>query len=381
MLICGIDGGNNTVITAVEGKEPIVIPTIIAEYSDLDIGLELKEKSLLESLDVEIELNYNNQKTKRNLGRYYVGNRVKDANVSADMRNIGDTKKGDEKLLIVMLSSLAAAAVIDQGKNSGLVKQDLKIVTGLPFLQYKRDRDTYKQEFIGQHKVIIRGKNTIEVELNIMDVTVDVEGAGALNKLIFNEDDYIYPDDELVDRTILGVEVGEFTTEIIALKFKENQDGNIIPEYNIPLCTGIDKGIANAKQKVIDYLREQCGTKKDRYDIDLAVRRGKKRGIIILKNRQEFDIMPLYTQQLTKLAADITGTLKDKIENSNDSIGDILHTLLYGGGPCVLDYHFGNAMREKIEASIGCKSDIAENPHFANALGYLEKAKYIYGEE
>ncbi len=379
MLVCGIDGGNNTVITAIEEKEPIIIPTIIAPYSDMDTGLELKEKTLLASLDVEIELNYNNQKTKRNLGRYYVGEMVKNIGISADMRTIGDNKKGDEKLLIVMLTSLAVAAITEQGKDSGIVTQDIKLVTGLPYLQFKKDKDTYKQEFLGQHKITIRSKNTIEVELNIDDVVVDIEGAGALNKLIFNGDEYIYPDDQLVERSILGVEVGEFTTEIIALKFKENDDGNIVPEYSIPLCTGMEKGIANAKQIVIDYLREKCNTVKDRFDIDMALKRKTKKGIIYLANGEAFDITPMYSQCLNTLATDITSTIKSKIKNSNES-GNIIHTLLYGGGPCVLDYTFGNTLRDKLKSEIGGKSSISEKPHLANALGYLEKAKYIYNE-
>lgn len=380
MLVCGIDGGNNTVITSIEGKESIIIPTIVAPYIDLNNGLENKEKSLLKSLDVEIDLNYSNQKTKRSLGRYFVGEMVKNTGVFADMRNIGDSKKGDEKLLFVMLTSLAVAAVMDQDKNSGIVKQDLKIVTGLPFLQFRNNKDEYKQEFLGQHKVTIRSINTIEVELNILDVLVDVEGAGALNKLIFNGDEYIYGDSKIVDRIVLGVEVGEFTTEIIALKFKENDEGNIIPEYHIPLCTGMDKGIANAKQKVIDYLREIHGTEKDRYDIDHVVRRKNNRGGILLKNGEKFDIIPLYMQSLNVLATEITGMVKNKINNTNNT-GNIIHTLLYGGGPCVLEYQFGNVLREKIKTEIGGESSISNNPQIANALGYLEKAKFVYGEE
>lgn len=380
MLVCGIDGGNNTVITAIEGMEPIIIPTIIAPYTDFNNGLELKDKPLLSSLDVEIELNYNNQRTKRNLGRFFVGERIKSLGITPDMRDIGDIKEGDEKLLVVMLTSLAVAAVMDQDKKSGIVRQDLKIVTGLPYLQVKIHKDAYKQEFIGQHKVTIRGKDTIEVELNILDVTVDVEGAGALNKLIFNGDDYIYEDSKIVDRIVLGVEVGEFTTEIIALKFKENEEGNIIPEYHIPLCTGMDKGIANAKQKVIDYLRENHATEKDRYDIDHVVKRKNNRGVISLANGEAFDIIPLYKQSLGVLAAEVTSMIKNKIKNTNDT-GNIIHTLLYGGGPCVLEYQFGNALREKMKAEIGGESTISEKPHLANALGYLEKAKYIYGEE
>lgn len=378
-MIVGIDGGNNTVITAVEGKDPIIIPTLYSPYKDYDQGLEINKKDLKNSLDVEIELNYQNAQTKKHLGRYYVGNLAKEIEGSnVKIRNIGKNKKGDEGLLICMLTSLAISVVENQGKVSGSLRQDIKLVTGLPLAQYKNDKNEFAKEILGNHRVIFRGRYSIEVELHISDVIVEVEGAGALNKLIFNDDgDYIFSEDKLIDRIILGVEVGEFTSEIIAITFKENEDGKILPEYKVKLCTPLDKGIANAKQPIIDLLRDNYNTIKDRYDIDMALKRNRNKGVIYLENGDAFNITNLYEEQLKALAEDISIKLSDKIKNSGEK-GNIINTLIFGGGPCVLDYKFGNFLREGIKEVIGGDSKITDKPHLENALGYLEKAKVVF---
>lgn len=382
MMLVGIDGGNNTIITAVEGMEPIIIPTLYAPFKDYDQGLETSRKNLRDSLDVEIELNFQNAKTKKNLGRFYVGTLAKQIEGSnVKIRNIGKDKQGDESLMFCMLTSLAVTVVEEQNKFEGTVTQDIKMVTGLPLSQYKNSKSQYAKELIGSHKVTFRGNYNIDVELHITDVEVEVEGAGALNKLIFDESgNYIYPENDLVDRIILGIEVGEFTSEIIAITFLENNDGKVLPEFKIKLCTPIDKGIANAKQPIIDLLRENHNTIKDRYDIDTALKRVKNKGIIYLENGEPFNIINMYEEQLKSLAEDISIKISDKIKSSGEK-GNIMHTLIFGGGPCVLDYKFGNFLRDRIKEIIGGNSEITNKPHLENSLGYLEKAKVIYGAE
>ncbi len=84
----------------------------------------------------------------------------------------------------------------------------------------------------------------------------------------------------MIDRTILWLEVGEFTSEIIALTFKENEERKLVAEYKQKLCMGIDVGIANAKQFVIDFVRDKYNTIIDRHDIDITLRRKLRSGNI-----------------------------------------------------------------------------------------------------
>jgi len=384
MLFVGIDGGNNTIITSIEGKSPLIIPTVYSNYKEVQNNFTKKSKSLQNSLDVEIELNCKNNKNRKSLGRYLVGKLAKDSEGSkVKVRSIGKSKCGDNGLLICMLTSLAVATVEHQNITSGTLTQDIKMVTGLPYNQFRTDHDNYIKQFLGCHKVIIRGQYEIEVELNIVDVVVEVEGAGALNKLILDDSgNYIYADDDLIDRTILGIEVGEFTSEILSIVFREDEDGSIQPEYKANLCTGIDLGIANAKQPIIEQFREEYQTIIDRYDIDFALARSARRGFIDfdvnINDLNSMNIIEPYSQQLEVLAESIATIINNKIKDSGIRKGTIKHTLIYGGGACVLDYRFGNQLKENVSEIIGISSSIAENPHLSNSLGYLEKTKYVF---
>ncbi|NLD47604.1 MAG: hypothetical protein GX660_10460, partial [Clostridiaceae bacterium] len=246
--------------------------------------------------------------------------------------------------------------------------------------QFKNDREEYSKQFIGCHKVIFRGIYDLEVELDILDAKVEMEGADALRRLIFNDSgEYLYKEEELIDRTILGIDFGEFTSEIIALSFRENEDGKIIPEYKQKLCMGIDLGIANAKQPVIDFLRDRYNTIIDRYDIDSSLKRRMRRGNIDLENGEMFNLSQLYEENISQLANSISTLLNNKVKSAGEK-GKIKHTLLYGGGVCVLDYKMGNFLKERVQELLGGKSSIVENPHTVNALSYLDKAIKVYGE-
>lgn len=380
MLRIGIDGGNSTTIIAVEDMDPIIIPTIISPYKDYSKGFDFKKKRLADMLDVEIELNFNNKQLKKSLGRYFVGNMAKKEGDNVKIRNIGQIKKGDEWLFIIMLTSMAVAVVENQQKYEGTLSQEIKFVTGLPYIQYQ-DKEEFLKQFIGDHKVKFRGSYNMEVELFIRAGYVEVEGAGALNKLIFNEEGYILPADELIGRNIVGIEIGEFTSEIITVTFVDEEDEGIVPEYKHKLCTGFDLGIATAKQYVIDYLREEKNTPIDRYDLDDSLKFPKARkGLIDCTNGEKFNILEMYETQLTELAQKLAARISDKINNSGEK-GRIIHTLIYGGGACALDYKFGNAIRDAARKTIGGESEIVSEPHLVNATGYLRKAKALYDIE
>ncbi|MFZ5985812.1 MAG: hypothetical protein ACOYWZ_01625 [Bacillota bacterium] len=382
-MILGIDGGNNTVITAVEGKEPIIIPTVISPYRDYDQGLEMLEfskKALKDSLDVEITLNHKDTINKRALGRFYAGSLAKEMEgVNVKERAIGKFKAGDEVLLVCMLASLAVAVIESQGVDRGKAFKQVKIVTGLPFLQFRSGKEEFIRQFIGQHKVIFRGSFNIEVELDITGVDVEIEGIGALYKTILNSGgQQMFKKEELIDRTILGVEVGEFTSEIIALTFKEDRDGKIFPEYKQKLCMGIDMGIAGAKQPVIDFLRERHNTIADRFDIDMAVRRKLRKGEFDLETGETYNIISMFEENLVQLSNTISTLINNKVKSLSEK-GKIKYTLLYGGGVCVLDYKMGSYLKDSLREAIGGECIVLENAHVANAFGYLEKAKRIFG--
>lgn len=386
MLRMGVDAGNSTIILRQEGlDEPIIIPTVYADYKEYHNmeGLNLKNKenneSIEDNLDVEIILDYQNAKRARNLGRKLVGNLARKLEGTKSLvREIGKNKAGDDDLLFCMITTLAVGVIKDQKKEEGILSEDINQVTGLPYQQYKVDTEKFSEELKGKHKVIIRGKYNLEIEINNQEVEVDAEGAGSLNSCLFDaEGNYIYREEELLDRLLLGVDIGEFTSEVIALIFLENEKGEIYPEYFGKLCFGIDLGIANAKQPIIDKLLERYTTLVDRYEIDKVVKRKIRKGEIDTEAGKTYNILHDYERNIKELSNNISSVIANKVKNAGVK-GRIKESLLFGGGPCVLDKKMGNFIREKLKNSIGGETRISENALTSNADGYLERALAIF---
>ncbi len=382
-VLVGIDGGNNTVKTALEGGKTIIIPTIAAPYRSYDQGLELLEvnkRALKDSMDVEIILNYEDNSNKKELGRFYVGNHAKEMEgVSIKERTIGKAKAGDELLLVCMLASVAAAVVDEHSCDMKQVHEQIRMVTGLPFLQYRTGRDEFVSRLLGKHKIIFRGTHEVEVEIDVKEVHTEIEGLGALDKTILNTaNKNMFSEEEIIDRTILGIDIGEFTSDVIALVFKDDGDGRIVPEFKQKLCMGIDMGISSAKQPIIDLVREKYNTIVDRADIDTCLKRRYRKGEIDLETGETFSIIGLFEENLAQLSNIISVLINNKVKSLSEK-GRIKYALLYGGGVCALDGRMGELLKEKIGEVIGGECIILEDAQIINALGYLEKAKKLYG--
>lgn len=383
MLLSGLDGGNNTVILSMEGMsgtKAVIVPTVYANYKESYKALQETKKELIDNLDVEITLNTTNLEKKEYLGRFIVGNlAVSLEKENATIRENGKNKTGDIGLMICMLTTLAYGVVKTQNKEYGKVSSKVALVTGLPYLQYREDKKAFREQFNGTHTVKFCGDYDITVELHIIETSVQCEGAGALNKAIFNDKGtYKYPEDDLIDRYIMGFDVGEFTSELITMTFIE-KDNMVLPEYQSNLCTGIDFGIANAKQPIIDYIRETKNTIIDRYTIDKVIKRQRRKGILDLASDNEFDIITHYDKYLKDVANTTGNAVINKIHHANITGRKIKEFIIFGGGADTLNGKFGSYLSDKIQESLNPQNlIIADNALTANADGYLEKAKAIY---
>jgi hypothetical protein len=383
MLLAGLDGGNNTVILSMDGMtgdKAVIIPTVYANYKESYNALPETRKDLINNLDVEITLNAMNLEKKKELGRFIVGNlAISLEKENATIRENGKNKTGDEGLLVCMLTTLAYGVIKSQNKDYGRVSSKIGLVTGLPYLQYREDKKEFGEQFIGTHIVKFNGDYDITVELKITETSVQCEGAGALNKSIFNDKgEYKYSEDDLIDRYIMGFDVGEFTSELITMTFVE-KDNMVIPEYQSNLCTGIDYGIANAKQPIIDYIRETKNTIVDRYTIDKVIKRSRRKGILDLASDEEYNITNDYDKYLKDVANTTGNSVINKIHHANITGRKIKEFIIFGGGADTLNGKFGSYLSDKLEASLKPQNlIIADNALTANADGYLEKAKAIY---
>ena len=221
MYIVGIDAGNNSTITSsnnFNSKKAVILPTECTDHEELinENAFGQRELSSFEDLDVSITLNTNTTKP-TSLGRKFVGYRAYQINESKFnniSRSIGQEKVGDKDLKICMLTSLAYSVMKHQNKFEGHIKEDVSGVLSLPYEQYLDNldkEDPFGKEFKGKHEVRINHQgNEAIVDLNIINTTTDCEGAGALNNHIYNND---FSAEEWLERSILGIDVGEFTTE------------------------------------------------------------------------------------------------------------------------------------------------------------------------
>lgn len=387
-MILGVDGGNFSVKTSFAnhtGDNAIVIPTATATYHDYNTGATNNSQDLIDALIVDITMNIDKKENEqKKFGKHLIGNKAREVEgENSDIRTIGKIKIGDETLLKTMLTSIAYAVCVDQNKFDGLVTDDIYMVTGLPYAEYKNYKDEYKNQFVGTHKIVFN--EGAEVIINIKNVDVSFEGADALNFALYDRDgNFKYSDSELLDRSIVGINIGEGTTEQIVRTFCEEK-GKLETKYIPKLCIGHPIGIANAKQSLIGHVQSHKNAKIDRYTIEKVVRRTIRRGDIDLNETEVIDgkavkkthnILDEYDLRLKTtaktIATEVTNTLVEANEHNK-----VLEIILFGGAPKVLG-KFGSYVVDSLKSTLKTNVIIAHNTSTADSDAYFEKALLLH---
>ena len=386
MIKVGLDGGNNSTILSTKeyrGDNAIIIPTVRINYRDYEGNFSFKknEKDLISLLDVEVS-SFNDKTQKRtDYGRHLVGQLALDTvGGTIDTRNMAQKKLGDNDLFVCMLTNLAYFSVIYQNKYEGFIESDFEIVVGLPYLQYIKEKDEYRDQFIGTHTVKFLGKFNIEVKVNILKCMVDCEGVGALISNMHKNGKFWKEPQEICDKFYMALDVGEYTTEEICVKFFYSEEIDEIDfDFYPPLCTGYKLGIANAKQPVIDSIRhEHEGTDLDRYKFDKIISHKIKPGILTTKKGEEIDIKPRYGSEIDNIVNRLGNDVVSSATNQGIQ-GQFVEIVLFGGGPLVLEKKFGSKLRDILYEGLACKNIvIAKNSSTANSDGYYERALVIF---
>lgn len=388
MLIGGLDAGNNTIILSLEdsfGEEAIIIPTITTPYVDNSFGKNNKKATLLNNLDVEITLNYDRGKEgKKNLGRHFVGQLAPNVNNKIDLRNGAQKKLGDEDLMICMLTTLAYGAIKAQGKEEGSVTADYNIVTGLPYLQYKNDAEGFSKQLVGNHLVKFMGDYDITVEIRVSECVVECEGFRATQSILCDKDGlFIFKPEDMVGKYAVGVDIGEFTTELMVGRFDEIENANVKFEFVGRLCNGWNIGITEAKQSLIDSINKDFATEISRHTIDTNLKSKIAKGKINLANGEEFSYIDFYKQFLREVAESISDKIVNTLVNAGIK-GNILRIGLMGGGPEIFDKAFGGYMKDYLSRDLSIKPEniqIPQNALTINADCYLKRAESRWSKE
>lgn len=388
MLIGGLDAGNNTIILSLEdafGEDAIIVPTITTPYVDNSFGKNNEKATLLNNLDVEVTLNYDRGKEgKKNLGRHFVGELAPNVNNKIDLRNGAQKKLGDIDLMICMLTTLAYGGIKTQSKEEGSITVDYNIVTGLPYLQYKNDSDGFSAQLTGNHLVKFMGDYDITVEVRIHECIVECEGFRATQSMLCDEDGvYLFKPEDMVGKYAIGVDIGEFTTEMMLGIFRETESANIKFEFVGRLCNGWNIGITDAKQTLIDNINKNHATEISRYAIDNNLKSKIARGKISLSNGEEFNYVNSYKSYLQEVAESITDRIVNTLVKEGIK-GNILRIGLMGGGPAIFDKAFGGYMKDFLSRDLSIKPEniqIPQNALTINADCYLKRAESRWSKE
>lgn len=350
MIIVKGDLGNSHLKLYVENKNNetkiYIVPTMVAAYRENFLGTEISSSEF--PYNLESTVIYNNGKGNENLGRHYVGFLAKKMEGIINDREIGAMKCGDQDLIIVLLTTIAA---ICEKEGDNIV--DLSV--SLPLSQFQGYHARYEKQWEGKHEVILHQLNNKPVKFEIKKCVCGVEGVRALEQIALTN-----PEIQKPNRKILGIDCGEYTTEVIAGYYSLENDNMIFDNF-LKLCFPVELGVAYAKQRVIDFLMMKHNTFVDRYDIDFAVKENDNK--IYLDNGSMFDISSVYNPALYELANDIVKKIFNVVKSHKEK-PNIECMFLYGGAAEILDFakHFSD-LTKKI---IGVDCFIKDNPSLAN---------------
>ena len=267
-------------IKATLNDEKVKMPSVIASEKPQDItepvSFDDQEqqaaymKDFINKLDVSVS---SSAVTKQ--GRYLIGQAAVNSNLPLTAFDVNDFagKSDDDLAMVLTLSLIAGKRVKDAFFNSEDLGETLKVTvnmaTALPVAEGKNTGviDRYKNKFLGKtHTVTFHNfKDPITVAIKFRSVYVALEGETA-QLYIKNADQKfketmvadlkanyadmaeITADDIVQTQNVLGIDIGEGTTDLIMLV------NNLV---NAKASTSLAKGYGNVLQLANDVLQKQ----------------------------------------------------------------------------------------------------------------------------
>lgn len=382
-----VDGGNSSVKVIVEGLQKMIYPNIVANASLINYNLmqDLKTGVGLDKLDVEVTTHCEkNQK-----GERFLFGSMAEAYQPKNRSNTDKSK--DTQLVNSMLTAIAYSLIVWKQKSGENLSEQMTVrvnlATGLPYHEWKQDetREDYEELLTGNHKVKFNHPffKVKEMELIIENTLVLVEGESALNIKINEEDNEFQTMEanELLDTVIVGVDLGAFTSEIVAKQFYRvvNEEGLdeediVIGVRTMPhLTKGIKKGVGHIMEYAIgDIQQNEKVDSLIRRDIEKAFssegKKGGRTGHLVGSGVYIGDYFKPHAEQFAKeLAQEFYGLYNDT--NVKNKIKKIY---ISGGGSQIEP--LVNVFKTYLKNDgydPGIIVTLSEpNPIFANAIGY-----------
>lgn len=280
---------------------------------------------------------------------YYVGH-----NAIVNTRNgrltLRQNKSDHEHNKVKFLTSLAL--LTDQFEESA----EFDIVTGLPVLEFKSESSALERMMLNDGKPFIfemhYGPDTVTKRIKINNVKIVSQGEGAFYDFVLdNNGDIIENHAEIVSGTVMVVDIGYRTTDIVTM-----ENGRYIE----PLSDQFNKGVNTMHQEILRLIMERYKIKKELRDMDAIVRSGS-----FYHNMQHYDVNKIINDAALPFAEDIVESLHT---TSNDQLGSVNHIIFTGGGSPIIFPFVMNMLKDIVNVSIMNQSE------YCNATGY-----YKYG--
>lgn len=364
------DLGYGSVKANIDGED-IKFPSVIASERPQDIQapteFDTKEeqnaymKDFLNNMDVSVSSN-----SVKISGRFLVGNAAVDSGLPIRSFDVNDyTGKSKTDLAIILTLSMIAGKKVQEAYASGQdLKEALKVkvnmATALPISEGKVNnaKETYKDRYIGStHTVTFHNfKDPITVTIEFNKVFVALEGETAqvlissdyegLTKTIKEDFDKNYPElkdeikatDLIKSRNVLGIDIGEGTTDVVAI---------INGKANSAASASLPQGYGNVLQDAVRVLQDQQMNFEERSQLQNFL---SEKVSPLRRARQEKARQVVYSQ-IEPLADKIIDTVSQTMRIAKDT--ELVY--VYGGGsiPMMNESNLREELNEKLKSFSG----------------------------
>ena len=364
------DLGYGSVKANIDGED-IKFPSVIASERPQDIQapteFDTKEeqnaymKDFLNNMDVSVSSN-----SVKISGRYLVGNAAVDSGLPIRSFDVNDyTGKSKTDLAIILTLSMIAGKKVQEAYAAGQdLKEALKVkvnmATALPVSEGKVNnaKETYKGRYIGStHTVTFHNfKDPITVTIEFNKVFIALEGETAqvlissdyegLTKTIKEDFDKNYPElkdeikatDLIKSRNVLGIDIGEGTTDVVAI---------INGKANSAASASLPQGYGNVLQDAVRVLQDQQMNFEERSQLQNFL---SEKVSPLRRARQEKARQVVYSQ-IEPLADKIIDTVSQTMRIAKDT--ELVY--VYGGGsiPMMNESNLREELNEKLKSFSG----------------------------
>lgn len=358
ILTIGADLGNDALKVIGPSKRELFILNLIAPWYERRIVNE-DTRYPLNLLEVEII------SKGINLGRYFVGGMAYNFNRGIlKERTIADRHNGksnDQEILIILLTSVALSLL---KPNVRSIKEKIVLGTMLPaeeyFKNHKENISIMENKLKGVHRVKFINPvfNGVEVEFDILGISIQPEGLCALNAFMYDDNGDLLEiyEQNYSERTILGFDIGALTSDV-----------TVIQNFELRTFFGIDKGTIDPLNRIVDYIKTEYKVTLPRHKIDNAIVRNEK---LLIYGSEIPNFHQISSEMIDYEGRLLADEFSSKAAAAGIQLPDIGLIILNGGGSLL----FKESIKKNLHRIPMIFSD---NAIMLNALGAWKNANKL----